>query len=163
MLGLELPTANCCWAMHWVGNVARPLWRDVNKETLQTSIVMNYFNSSVARNKMADIATMVMDEWQRSSSGTDKLVRASRRKRDSGHAPWCCVTLRKLRAAMILQINLYQCFSNRVLQNTVRGSARYSEINTKLFWNTANSYKYASKYRENFCPAVENSGVISVR
>jgi hypothetical protein len=51
-----------------------------------------------------------------------------------------------------------QSFPTRVPLNIVRDSARNRGINKYKFWNTAKN----SKYRGNFCPAIGNTGVISV-
>jgi hypothetical protein len=62
---------------------------------------------------------------------------------------------------------LEQCFPARVLrdvrdlQNIVRGSTR--NLGTNNFETPQKNYKYSSKYRWNFCPAVGNTGIISVR
>ena len=49
---------------------------------------------------------------------------------------------------------LSQCFPTKAPQNIVRGSLRNGKIN-KHSWNIAKNFKYPSKYRGNFCPAVQ--------
>lgn len=67
--------------------------------------------------------------------------------------------------------NLYQCFSNSVprklrpTQKIVWGSERNSAIKdvTILKYRKKLYVSYTSKHRDNFCPAIESTGVMSVR
>jgi hypothetical protein len=77
-------------------------------------------------------------------------------------------SLKGQKTSGIRRVLVDHCFSNMVLlhlrgpQNIVRGSDRNSGINTILKYRKKN-YKYTPKCSENFCLAIGNSGIISVR
>jgi hypothetical protein len=66
-----LATAHCCWAMCRLGlqRYAATLALHEEKDFFQTCVLLNNVNNSMARSKVTNVATVVMEEQERPSSG----------------------------------------------------------------------------------------------
>jgi hypothetical protein len=70
-LNFGLATAHCCWTMCRLGlqHYAATLALHEKKGFFQTCILLNNVNNSMARSKVTNVATMVMEEQESPSRG----------------------------------------------------------------------------------------------
>jgi len=70
-VNFRLATAHCCWAMFRLGlqHCAATLALREEKDFFQTCVLLSNVNSSMARSKVTDVATVVMEEQESPSSG----------------------------------------------------------------------------------------------
>ena len=70
-VNFRLAIAHCCWAIwrHGLQRYAATLALREEKHFFQTCILLNNVNNSMARSKVTNVATMVMEERESPSSG----------------------------------------------------------------------------------------------
>jgi len=74
LLQVYFMLATARFARHVHLNATLPCSHDTRQKTFQTSILLNNVNSTVARSKITDVATMVMEECQKPSTGNPQIA-----------------------------------------------------------------------------------------